>query len=99
MDIDTNRYSVPWRYIGTDARVHVTDSEIVIYDCATGGVLATHSVKSGRRQVSVIPGHLKGIISDRLETPPPHSERIDNKLQPGALERPLSVYEEAVSMT
>jgi transposase len=97
VDIDTNRYSVPWRYIGHKVRVHVTDSEIVICDESTGDILATHPVKSGRRQISIIRGHLKGIVIGSGNTLP-GIETPRGNISTGSLERPLSVYEEAVSV-
>jgi hypothetical protein len=49
-------------------------------------------LRRGRRQVSITPGHLKGIVIGKLEPSSLHA----GKVQPGTLERPLSVYEEAV---
>jgi transposase len=96
VDIDTNRYSVPWRYIGHKVRVHVTDTEIVICDEASGDILAAHPIKSGRRQISIIPGHLKGIVNVRADILS-DTETPDRSISESTLERPLSVYEEAVS--
>lgn len=60
VDVDTNRYSVPWRYIGCEVRVLQTDAEILVYLAAEE--IARHPVNAGRHLRIVIPSHLHGII-------------------------------------
>jgi transposase len=95
VDIETNRYSVPWRYIGYEVRVQVGEA-ISICEGSTGAVLAVHCLKSGRHETVVLPGHLTGILSGRTEALP-DSQELRVSVPPGELERPLSIYEEAVS--
>jgi len=45
VDVDTNRYSVPWAYVGKQVRVQVTDTEVMV--CYGGGEVARHA---GRHQ-------------------------------------------------
>lgn len=95
VDVDTNRYSVPWRYIGVEVSVLVADAEVVIHQA--GVEIARHPVNSGRYLRIVRSAHFDGIICGR------HVENTERKGETEKVRRPvndpltppLSVYEAA----
>lgn len=87
VEVDTNWYSVPWRYIGKEVLVRVSsDTLTVSYADET---LAVHPRLSGRKQRSVQKGHFGGLKLYAKE-----SEKGEQA--PGELQRPLDDYEAAV---
>jgi transposase len=94
VEIATNRYSVPWRLIGTAVRVELRDGKVHIHDGATE--VARHAEVSGRRQRVMQAAHYHGM---------PGTARVaaasapgDNRLRPPVtadppLLRPLVEYE------
>lgn len=60
VDVDTNRYSVPWKYIGCEVRVLLADTELGVY--LAGEEIARHPVHAGRHLRIVISSHLEGIV-------------------------------------
>jgi transposase len=97
VEVDTNRYSVPWTWIGHPVRVLIVAGEVSIHHGEQ--VLAVHPQRVGRRQRSIQAGHLEGIVgtwgerraatstpSEAAEVPPPASDLL----------RPLSHYEAVV---
>jgi len=94
VNVDTNRYSVPWKYIGESVLVYVTDTEVTVSLC-TGHEIASHALHTGRHQRLVGSGHLAGIVyragGNKREDETPRVPSGDD------LTRPLAVYEEAVS--
>ena len=93
VEIDTNRYSVPWRLIGESVSVIVADGCVrVLY---AGQEVACHDQSEGRRSSVLERSHLAGIVGAHLigvnwppgkatELPPP---------PPAELLRPLAEYE------
>jgi transposase len=93
VEVDTNRYSVPWQWIGHPVRVLVAGQQVRIYHREQE--LAVHAQSAGRRQRSIQPADLEGIVGawpERREPPapaaaaPPASELL----------RPLGDYEAVV---
>jgi transposase len=86
IELDGNRYSVPWRLIGAEVRVEVQHGEVRIRQAERE--VAQHGEQSGRRQRSVDPRHLEGIVSRPAGTPA--------MVAAPALLRPLSEYQDIV---
>jgi transposase len=98
VELDTNRYSVPWRLIGTAVRVEVRDGKIRIHDGSAE--VAVHAEVSGRRQRVLQAAHYHGmpgavraaaVIAGEPgpgDDAPSHSVSSDP-----ALLRPLAEYE------
>jgi transposase len=62
IEIDGNAYSVPWRLIGEQVRVTVTDTDIRVHHGTCE--VALHAVIGGRRQRVVDPAHYAGIAAN-----------------------------------
>jgi hypothetical protein len=95
VEVDTNCYSVPWKWIGHQVRVLVVGAEIRIHHGEQ--VLAVHPQCAGRQQRSIQAGHLEGIVGTwrgRAAAAPAPSAAVE---APPASEllRPLS-HDEAV---
>lgn len=60
VDVDTNRYSVPWKYIGHEVRVLSTDTELSVQ--LAGEEIARHPVSASRHRRIVQAAHLDGIV-------------------------------------
>lgn len=91
IELDTNRYSVPWKLIGEQVSVVVADREVqVLY---AGQEVARHAQSSLRRSSVIERSHLAGIVgsqfvgSTRLAPPPD---------VPAELQRDLVEYEALV---
>ena len=90
VEVDTNRYSVPWRWIGEAMRVQVVEGQVRIFHADQA--IATHPQADGRRQRCLDPAHLEGIVG---------AARVREGATPGrreptptpALLRPLAEYE------
>lgn len=86
VDLDTNRYSVPWQLIGQTVVVTAVDHVISIVH--HGKVVASHPQNFGRYERIKDSNHFKGIFKPQLiEEPTP--------IKPELL-RPLDIYEIAV---
>lgn len=92
IELDTNRYSVPWKLIGEQVSVVVADREVrVLY---AGQEVARHAQSPLRRSSVVERSHLAGIVgsqfvgSTRLAPPPAAA--------PAELQRDLVEYEALV---
>ena len=91
VELDTNRYSVPWRFIGE--AVTVLSDAISVTVSHAGRVIARHFLLIGTRLRSIDPAHFEGLVlcagtmgnRDESVTPPQ-----------AALARPLSEYEALV---
>jgi transposase len=88
VELDTNRYSVPWRLIGAAVTVRVAEGEVVASQA--GIEVARHGERRGRRERSVLAEHLEGIVGVPWQrparwavAPPPPPELL----------RPLAEYE------
>jgi transposase len=91
IDLDTNRYSVPWRLIGAPVTVQVAAGELRVLHA--GVEVARHEERHGRRERAIEAAHLIGIVAnDRVAA-------VVTPLRPdpaGELLRPLADYERAV---
>lgn len=87
VEVDTNYYSVPWRFIGEEMLVVVNDQEVKVSHA--GALIATHRRLEGRRQRSVRREHFDSLRPHALPgAEAPH--------EPSELLRPLAEYESAV---
>lgn len=86
VDLDTNRYSVPWQLIGQTVVMTAVDQVITITH--QGKVVASHPQHFGRYQRVEDPSHFKGIFKPQLMEEP--------TITKPELLRPLDVYEIAV---
>lgn len=92
IELDTNRYSVPWKLIGESVTVVVAERQVrVLY---AGQEVACHAQSPLRRATVIERGHLMGIVGahlagvswlPRTAAPPP--------AVPAELLRPLQEYE------
>jgi hypothetical protein len=90
--LDTNSYSVPWRLIGAWVTVRVGDGAVRVFHAGEG--VARHPERRGRRERSLDPAHLAGIVArlpGREATPPAAAPAPE-----GQLLRPLAEYERVV---
>jgi transposase len=95
IELDTNRYSVPWRLIGEVVTVVVADRQVrVLY---AGQEVACHAQSPLRRATVIERGHLAGIVGAQhsgvtwlSRTPAPQPA------VPAELLRPLEQYEAAL---
>jgi hypothetical protein len=94
IELDTNRYSVPWKLIGESVTVLVAERQVrVLY---AGQDVACHAQSAGRRMTVIERSHLSGIVGSHtagvswLAKPsaPPSAPEI-----PAELLRPLTEYE------
>lgn len=67
IDVDTNRYSVPPRFLGAtlDVRVETGSLEVMF----RGQVIAEHAVHPGRHQVIEDPGHIEALVQGPTPKP------------------------------
>lgn len=92
IELDTNRYSVPWKLIGEQVSVVVADREVqVLY---AGQEVARHAQSPLRRSSVIERSHLAGIVGNQWVgttrlTPPPAAA-------PAELQRDLVEYEALV---
>jgi transposase len=81
VEVDTNRYSVPWRLIGASVSVVVSDGQVRVTHA--GAEVACHAERRGRRERVTEAGHL----ADLLARPPVPAAAAPELL------RPLAEYE------
>lgn len=79
VELDTNRYSVPYRLVGRTVEVEVTGTLVVAR--FRGEVVARHERLRGRHQIAQDPAHLEGLVRRTFKQPPPCE-----------LQRPLAEY-------
>lgn len=79
VELDTNRYSVPYRLVGRTVDVEVGGTEVIIR--FRGEVVARHKRLAGRHQIVQDPSHLEGLVRKTFRQPPPCD-----------LQRPLAEY-------
>jgi hypothetical protein len=60
VEVDTNRYSVPWRLIGESVSVLVEADSVVVRH--GGQAVAHHALLSGQRQRAIEPAHFDGLV-------------------------------------
>lgn len=91
VELETNHYSVPWRYIGEQVHLRAESGELrILY---AGKEIARHLLCSGRRQRIVDPRHFEGVSVTRVQTAGPRD--MGGRVR-GELLRPLSEYEAVV---
>lgn len=95
IEVDTNRYSVPWRLIGESVTVVVAESQVrLLY---AGQEVACHGQSALRRATIVDRKHLAGIVGVASASQCVPLPRTDAEPPVAAeLLRPLAQYEEAV---
>jgi transposase len=87
--LDTNNYSVPWRLIGAWVTLRVGDGTVRVFHA--GEEVARHPERRGRRERSLDPAHLAGIVArppGRAPVPPAAASPAEERLL-----RPLAEYE------
>ncbi len=92
VEVDTHRYSVPWRLIGERVRVQIADRQVRIHHGTEE--VARHPEQTGQRQRCIDPSHLKGVVSCQKAVSPPSASLPP--VSEGELQRPLSDYEAVV---
>lgn len=86
IELETNRYSVPWRLIGETVSVLVNDEVRILY---AGQEVAVHGRLAGQRRSSIHREHLVGIVG---AAPRPNTVNVSPTARPELL-RPLHEYE------
>lgn len=90
VDVDTNRYSVPWTLLGQEVTVQIADGQVVVF--LADALIARHIEVEGSRRMVRDPAHFRGLAGGparlRGQTEMPLT------LAEPALLRPLDVYEE-----
>jgi len=87
VEVDTNRYSVPWRLIGEQTQVLVDHGQVKIFHAGT--LVAEHAEISGRRGRCLHPEHLKGVVRFTDATQTEGGAAVGSELL-----RPLAEYEQ-----
>jgi transposase len=87
IEIETNRYSVPWRLIGEGVTVQVNEQVRVLH---AGQEVALHQRLAGQRRASIRREHLLGVVGAEARPQPTASTPVAT---PPALLRPLAEYE------
>ena len=93
VEVDTNRYSVPWRLIGETVTVVLAANELTILHA--GREIARHGELAGRRRSAIDRRHLLGVVG----AAPKRCAAAQAPEQPGRspeLLRPLAEYEAAM---
>jgi transposase len=85
VEVDTNFYSVPWRFIGERLTIRVVDR--VVYAFKNGQEVSKHPETSGRHQRSIHREHLEGIVK---------ISQVRAQSEVREFERSLSVYQAVV---
>lgn len=98
VEVDTNRYSVPWRLIGEYVTVVVSDGAVRVLHA--GAAVACHAQYAGRRGNVIERSHLAGIVGAPLVGASwlpcwPAPEPLPAAAN-GELLRPLAEYEAAL---
>jgi transposase len=88
IELETNRYSVPWRLIGEAVTVQVNDQVRVLH---AGQEVAVHGRLAGQRRASIQREHLIGVVGADPR-PKPRGVEVP-AAAPSALLRPLQEYE------
>lgn len=101
VELDTNRYSVPWKLIGESVTVSVADQQVRIH--YAGLEVACHAECLLRRATVIERSHLAGIVGAHLVgrswLPPAEALPADASAAaqvPAELLRPLQEYEQLV---
>jgi transposase len=87
VEIETNRYSVPWRLIGERVTVQVNEQVRVLH---AGQEVAVHQCLAGQRRTSIRREHLLGVVG---ADPRPQPNPVTAPPPSPPLLRPLAEYE------
>lgn len=87
IELETNRYSVPWRLIGETVTVLVSEQVRIVH---AGQEVAEHARLAGQRRSSIQREHLLGIVGTE---PRPQPSSATFATAPAELLRPLHEYE------
>jgi len=92
IELDTNRYSVPWKLIGETVTVVVSEHQVRVF--YAGQEVACHAQSPLRRATVIERGHLQGIVGAQLAgvTWLPRAQEPSPSV-PAELLRPLEQYE------
>lgn len=96
VEVDTHRYSVPWRLIGETVTVRVEGEGLAVSQA--GKIVACHDVLQGTRGRCIDPAHFDGLVGRAFAPrgqpayPVPASPEARIPLD-GELARPLTEYE------
>jgi transposase len=98
IELDTNRYSVPWKLIGESVTVIVAERQVrVLY---AGQDVASHAQNAGRRTSIIERSHLAGIVGAHMVgvswLARPSTGSAAPPDAPAELLRPLAEYETAL---
>ncbi len=88
IELETNRYSVPWRLIGETVSVLVNEQVRIMH---AGQEVAVHTRLAGQRRASIHREHLIGIVGAEPR-PRPNAINVPRTAPPELL-RPLQEYE------
>jgi transposase len=93
VSLDTNRYSVPFRFIGRTVEVQRREGQVLIR--YQGQLIAEHAELPGHHQLRVLPEHGPGAVARNSRQPQLHAvERVARPWSMPAVEvRDLAVYE------
>ncbi|HSB81634.1 MAG TPA: IS21 family transposase [Candidatus Methylomirabilis sp.] len=93
VSLDTNRYSVPFRFIGRTVTVQRREGQVLIR--YQGQLIAEHVELPGRHQLRLLPEHGPGAVARNARQPQLHAvERVPRPWSLPAVEvRDLAVYE------
>lgn len=92
VELETNHYSVPWRYIGEQVHIRAESGDLrVLY---AGKEIARHLLCLGRRQRIIDPRHFDGVAVTRREVVA--EGETPSQATVSELLRPLSDYEAVV---
>ena len=89
IELETNRYSVPWRLIGETVSVLVNDQVRIMH---AGHEVAIHTRLTGQRRASIQREHLIGIVGTEPR-PRPRMPETPSVIAPPELLRSLHEYE------
>jgi transposase len=89
-----NRYSVPYKYAGMDARLQISDSAFKVI--IGSEEICTHEIQPGHGRVVRVKEHFAGLLSEILKQNCSQRDRSPSVLrfaQTDVEQRPLSVYD------
>lgn len=96
VEVDTHRYSVPWRLIGEAVSVRVEGGHLAVSHA--GKMVARHDVHQGTRGRRIDPAHFDGLVGRAFaplgQTAHPVPATAEARIPlDGELARPLTEYE------
>jgi transposase len=88
VNLESNRYSVPWQYVGQTLEVRKQGDLIQFY--SKDSMIAVHEQANGRHQTQMNPAHYHGLYGHKQ----PQSGHKQEGAAPAVMVRPLAVYEQ-----